>query len=61
MSEKIVQLNKEIIKSQIKELVCGNAEETPNEPLEKEAKSLTQSMRYERSETHQGYRSGYYD
>ena len=31
MSEKIVQLNEEIIKEQIKELVRGSVEETLNE------------------------------
>ena len=61
MSEKIVQLNEEIIKGQIKELVCGSVEETLNELLEKEAESLTQAARYERSEARQGYRSGHYD
>ena len=35
MPEKIVQLNEEMIKGQIKELVRGSAEETPNELLEK--------------------------
>ena len=61
MSEKIVQLNEEVIKGQIKELVRGSVEETLNELLEKEAESLTQAARYERSETRQGYRSGHYD
>ena len=61
MSEKIVQLNEEIIKGQIKELVRGSVEETLNELLEKEAESLTQAARYERSEVRQGYRSGHYD
>ena len=42
MSEKIVQLNEEIIKGQLKELVQGSVEETLNELLEKEAESLTQ-------------------
>ena len=55
MSEKIVQLNDEVI------LVCGSVEETLNELLEKEAESLTQAARYERSEARQGYRSGHYD
>ena len=36
-------------------------EETLNELLEKEAESLTQAARYERSEARQGYRSGHYD
>ena len=50
MSEKIVQLNEEVIKGQLKELVRGSVEETLNELLEKEAESLTQAARYERSE-----------
>ena len=61
MSEKIVQLNEEVIKGQIKELVRGSVEEALNELLEKEAESLTQAARYERSEARQGYRSGHYD
>ena len=61
MSEKIVQLNEEVIKGQIKELVRGSVEETLNELLEKEAESLTQAARCERSEARQGYRSGHYD
>ena len=61
MSKKIVQLNDEVIKGQSKELVCGSVEETLNELLEKEAESLTQAARYERSEARQGYRSGHYD
>ena len=61
MSEKIVQLNEKIIKGQLKELVRGSVEETLNELLEKEADSLTQAARYERSEARQGYRSGHYD
>ena len=61
MSEKIVQFNEEIIKGQLKELVWGSVEETLNELLEKEAESLTQAARYERSEVRQGYRSGHYD
>ena len=61
MSEKIVQLNEEVIKHELKELVRGSVEETLNELLEKEAESLTQAARYERSEARQGYRSGHYD
>ena len=61
MSEKIVQLNEEIIKGQLKELVRESVEETLNELLEKEAESLTQAARYERNEARQGYRSGHYD
>ena len=57
MSEKIVQLNEEVIKGQIKELVRGSVEETLNELLEAEAEKLTQAARYERNEQRQGYRS----
>ena len=39
MSEKIVQLNEEVIKGQIKEGVRGSGEETLNGLLEKEAQS----------------------
>ena len=50
MSEKIVQLNEEVIKGQIKEQVRGSVEETLNELLEAEAEKLTQAARYERNE-----------
>ena len=60
MSEKIVQLNEEVIKGQIKELVRGSVEATLNELLEAEAEKLTQAARYERNEQRQGYRSGHY-
>ena len=50
MSEKIVQLTEELIKGQIRELVRSSAEKTLNELLEKEAESLTQAARYERSD-----------
>lgn len=60
MSEKIVQLNEEVIKGQLKELVRGSVEETLNELLEAEAEKLTQAARYERTEQRQGYRSGHY-
>ena len=60
MPEKIVQLNEEVIKGQIKELVRGSVEETLNELLEQEAEKLTQAARYERNEALQGYRSGHY-
>ena len=58
MSEKIVQLNEEVIKGQ---LVRGSVEETLNELLEAEAEKLTRAARYERNEQRQGYRSGHYN
>ena len=42
MSEKIVQLNEAVIKSELKDLVRGSAEETLNELLETETEKLTQ-------------------
>ena len=60
MSEKIVRLNEEVIKGQLKELVRGSVEETLNALLEQEAEKLTQAARYERNEARQGYRSGHY-
>ena len=44
MSEKIVTLNEEVIKGQLKELVRGSVEETLNELLEQEAEKLTQAV-----------------
>jgi transposase-like protein len=60
MSEKIVQLNEEIIKSELKELVRSSVEETLNNLLEQEAKELTNAAKYERTEARQGYRAGHY-
>jgi len=60
MSEKIVQLNEGIIKSELKELVRSSVEETLNGLLEQEAQQLTKAARYERSQDRQGYRSGHY-
>ena len=54
MSEKIVQLNEAVIKSEIKELVRSSVEETLNELLEAEAEKLTQAARYERNEQRAG-------
>ena len=39
MSEKMIHLNEEVIKGQIKELVRGSVEDTLNELLEAEAAS----------------------
>ena len=52
---------RKLSRGQIKDLVRGSVEETLNELLEKEAESLTQAARYERSEARQGYRSGHYE
>lgn len=60
MSEKIVQLNEEVIKSQIKELVRDSVEETLNSLLDAEAEQLTRAAKYEHTASRQGYRSGHY-
>jgi len=46
MSEKIVQLNEEVIKSELKELVRISVEETLNDLLEQEARQLTGAAKY---------------
>lgn len=61
MTEKIVQLNEEVIKGQIKEPVRDSVEETLNELLEAETNKLTKAARYERNEQRQGYRSDHYN
>lgn len=61
MSNQIIQLNEEIIKGELKELVRSSVEETLNNLLDQEAKDLTQAAKYERTEMRQGYRSGHYD
>jgi len=60
MSEKIVQLNENVIKDELKELVRNSVEETLNGLLDQEAAQLTQAGKYERTENRQGYRSGKY-
>ena len=49
MSDKIVHLNEEVIKGEIRELVRGSVEEALNGLLEAEAEKLTQAARYERT------------
>ena len=60
MSEKIVQLNEEVIKGQIRGLVGDSVEETLNGLLEAEAQQLTNAGKYERTAERQGYCSGHY-
>ena len=61
MSKEIVQLNEEVIKGELKELVRSSVEETLNGLLETEAQQLTNAAKYERSEQRQRYRSGHYN
>ena len=60
MSKAIIQLNEEIVKSELKEFVRNSVEDTLNELLNKEAEELTNAAKYERTESRQGYRSGHY-
>ncbi|MDD3231249.1 MAG: IS256 family transposase [Oscillospiraceae bacterium] len=60
MSDNIIQLNEQLIKSELKELVRNSVEETLNALLDKEADELLNAEKYERKNTRQGYRSGHY-
>ena len=60
MSDKIIQLNEDLIKHDLKDLVRNSVEETLNALLDKEADELVNAEKYERSSNRQGYRSGYY-
>ena len=61
MSENIIQLNEELIKNNLKDLVRSSVEETLNALLDHEADELVKADKYERSGERQGYRSGHYD
>jgi transposase-like protein len=60
MSDNIIQLNEELIKTELKDLVRSSVEETLNALLDKEADELVNAAKYERSANRQGYRSGHY-
>lgn len=60
MSDKIIQLNEDLIKHDLKDLVRSSVEETLNALLDKEADELVNAEKYERSSDRQGYRSGHY-
>ncbi len=61
MSENIVQLNQEVIHTEIKKLVKDSVEETLNAMLDAEADRLVNADRYARDEQRQGYRAGHYE
>ena len=58
MSDNIIQLNEDLIKHDLKDLVRSSVEETLNALLDKEADELVNAQKYERSTDRQGYRSG---
>lgn len=60
MSDNIIQLNEDLIKHDLKDLVRSSVEETLNALLDKEADELVNAQKYERSAQRQGYCSGHY-
>ena len=61
MSNNIIQLNEQVIKTEIKDLVRNSVEETLNELLNQEANELLNASKYERTNDRKGYRSGHYE
>ena len=61
MSDNIIQLNQDLIHTELKDLVKNSVEETLNAMLDAEADKLVQAERYARAEQRQGYRAGHYD
>ena len=60
MSGNIIQLNEDLIKDNLKDLVDSSIEETLNALLDHEAHELVKAEKYERSGERQRYRSGHY-
>lgn len=61
MSDNIIQLNEDLIKDNLRDLVRNSVEETLNALLDREADELVNAGKYERSDDRKGYRSGHYD
>ncbi len=61
MSGNIINLNQELIHSELKDLVKSSVEETLNAMLDAEADRLVNAERYARDEERKGYRAGHYD
>ena len=57
----IIQLNEELIKNNLKDLVRDSVEETLNALLDHEADELVRAGKYERTGDRKGYRSGHYE
>ena len=56
MSDNIIQLNEDLIKHDLKDLVRSSVEETLNALLDHEADELVNASKYERTENRNGYR-----
>ena len=61
MSGNIIQLNEDLIKNNLKDLVRDSVEETLNALLDHEADELVRAGKYERTGDRRGYRSGHYE
>ena len=61
MSDNIIQLNEDLIKHDLKDLVRSSVEETLNALLDHEADELVNASKYVRTENRNGYRSGHYE
>ena len=61
MSGNIIQLNQDLIHTELKDLVKNSVEETLNAMLDAEADKLVQAERYARDEQRKGYRAVHYD
>ena len=61
MSDNIIQLNEDLIKHDLKDLVRSSVEERLNALLDHEADELVNASKYERTENRNGYRSGHYE
>src|SRR5690606_42162394 len=60
MSKEIVQLNEQVIRTELKELVRQSVEEVLNGLLDAEADRLTNARKYERTEGRKDTRAGHY-
>ncbi|WP_196606991.1 IS256 family transposase [Pectinatus frisingensis] len=60
MSNNIIQLNEDLIKTELKTLVKQSVEDTLNSLLDQETQQLTKAEKYERTEKRNGYRPGHY-
>lgn len=60
MSNEIVQLNEQVIRTELKELVRQSVQEVLNSLLDAEADQLTNARKYERTEQRQETRAGHY-
>lgn len=61
MSDNIIQLNEDLIKRDLKNLVRSSVEETLNALLDHEADELVNAEKYERTGDRNGYCSGHYE